>query len=48
MEVSRGLGAGLLEKPYENALVVEFKLKSISYLQQKRFPISYKHVVVGE
>ena len=29
MEVLNELGHGLLEKPYENALVVEFGLKNI-------------------
>ena len=37
-----------LEKPYENALVVEFGLQKISFLQQPRFNIQYKGVKVGE
>lgn len=48
MEVLNGLGHGLLEKPYENALVVEFKLKGIPYRQQPRFDVIYKGVRVGE
>jgi len=48
MEVLNTLGHGLLEKPYENALVVEFGLKGISYKQQARFPVIYKTVQVGE
>lgn len=47
-EVLNTLGHGLLEKPYENALVVEFDLKNIPYKQQERFPVVYKEVKVGE
>ena len=48
MEVLNGLGHGLHEKPYENALVVEFRLAGIAYDQQKRFPVVYKSVQVCE
>ena len=48
MEVLNGIGHGLHEKPYENALVVEFKLSGIPYVQQPRYPIVYKGVNVGE
>ena len=37
MEVMNTLGHGLLEKPYENALVVEFGLRSIPVRQQTRY-----------
>ena len=37
LEVLKELGHGLLEKPYENALVVEFGLRSILLNQQPRF-----------
>ncbi|MDD2389458.1 MAG: GxxExxY protein [Desulfobacterales bacterium] len=47
-EVLNTLGHGLLEKPYENALVVEFGLKQIPYQQQARFSVIYKSVPVGE
>ncbi len=47
-EVLNTLGHGLLEKPYENALVVEFQQQGISYAQQPRFPVIYKSVNVGE
>ena len=47
-DVLNTLGHGLLEKPYENALVVEFQLKGILYAQQPRFPVIYKSVNVGE
>lgn len=48
MEVLNVLGHGLLEKPYENALVVEFELQDIPYRQQPRFDVEYKSVKVGE
>ena len=48
MEVLNTLGHGLLEKPYENALVVEFQQQGIPYAQQPRFPVIYKSVNVGE
>ena len=47
-EVLNSLGHGLLEKPYENALVVEFKHQGIPFAQQPRFPVIYKSVQVGE
>ena len=48
MEVLNTLGHGLLEKPYENALVVEFRLNGIPFKQQPRFDVIYKSVRVGE
>ena len=48
MEVLNTLGHGLLEKPYENALVVEFQRQDIPYQQQPRFDVIYKGVNVGE
>jgi len=48
MEVLNTLGHGLLEKPYENALVVEFEQRGIPYKQQPRFDVVYKGVKVGE
>lgn len=48
MEVLNTLGHGLLEKPYENALVVEFNLRNIPVLQQKRFDVLYKDEKVGD
>lgn len=47
-EVLNTLGCGLLEKPYENALVVELGINCIPYQQQARFPVIYKTVKVGE
>ncbi len=48
MEVLNELGAGIHEKPYENALVVEFGLRGISFDQQRRHVLNYKGVRVGE
>jgi GxxExxY protein len=47
-EVLNELGHGLLEKPYENALVVEFALRGIPCEQQRRYDVLYKSVKVGE
>ncbi|MEQ1841118.1 MAG: GxxExxY protein [Verrucomicrobiales bacterium] len=48
MEVHNTLGPGLNEKPYENALSIEFKLAGIDFLQQQPYPVIYKGHVVGE
>ena len=48
MEVLNELGHGLHEKPYENALVVEFGLRGIPHLQQPRYDVLYKTVKVGQ
>jgi GxxExxY protein len=48
MQVLNELGHGLLEKPYENGLVVEFGIHGISFKQQPRFDVLYKGVSVGE
>ncbi|MBU6400854.1 MAG: GxxExxY protein [Verrucomicrobia bacterium] len=48
MEVLNELGHGLNEKPYEDALVVEFGLRKIPFLQQPRYTVVYKQVTVGE
>ena len=48
MEVLNELGHGLLEKPYENALVLEFGLRGIPVTQQPRFEVNYKGTIVGE
>ena len=48
MEVLNVLGHGLLEKPYERALCVEFDLRGIPYAQQARYPVAYKTVPIGE
>src|SRR5438045_2602560 len=48
LEVLNGLGHGLHEKPYENALVIEFGLRTIPSVQQVRFDVIYKTVKVSE
>ncbi len=48
MEVLNTLGHGLLEKPYENALVVEFGLRNIPVVQQQRLDVVYKNNKVGD
>ncbi len=48
MEVLNLLGHGLLEKPYENALAVEFGLRQIQFSQQPRYEVIFKGVNVGE
>ena len=48
MEVLNTLGHGLLEKPYENSLAVEFGLQGIPFRQQPKFDVIYKSVIVGE
>ncbi len=47
MEVLNELGHGLLEKPYENALVVEFKLRGIPWTQRPNYEALYKDHKVG-
>lgn len=47
-EVLNTLGHGLLEKPYENSLCVEFGMRRIPWQQQPRHDIFYKNVKVGE
>ena len=47
IEVLNTLGYGLIEKPYENALVVEFGLRNIPFRQQPAFDVLYKGQKVG-
>ncbi len=47
IEVLNALGSGLVEKPYENALVVEFSLRKIPFRQQPSFDVLYKGRQVG-
>jgi GxxExxY protein len=47
IEVLNTLGNGLIEKPYENALVVEFGLRKIPFRQQPSFDVLYKEHKVG-
>ena len=47
IEVLNTLGHGLLEKPYENALVVEFRARKIPFRQQPSFDVLYKGQKIG-
>jgi GxxExxY protein len=46
--VHRELGAGFLEKVYENALRLELAEAGLSVRQQAPIPVRYKSQVVGE
>jgi len=46
-EVLNTLGHGIVEKPYENALVVEFRIREIPFRQQPVFDVLYKGNKVG-
>jgi GxxExxY protein len=46
IEVLNTLGHGLVEKPYENALVVEFLLRKIPFQQQPSFDVLYKRQMI--
>src|SRR5512136_1747084 len=48
IEVLNNIGHGFHEKPYENALVIEFNLRSIPCQQQPAFPMFFKGHQVGE
>jgi GxxExxY protein len=47
IEVLNALGHGLVEKPYENALTVEFGLRNVPFRQQPLFDVLYKEHKVG-
>ena len=47
IEVLNMLGHGLVEKPYENALVVELRSRNIPVRQQPVFDVLYKEQKVG-
>ena len=46
--VLNSIGHGFHEKPYEEALVVDFQYHGIPYVQQARYPIHYREVKIGE
>ena len=48
IEIIKGIGHGLHEKPYENSLAVEFRYRRIPYDQQKSFPVLWRDTLVGE
>ena len=47
MAVLNELGHGFHEKPYENALIVEFRLRGIPFNQQPSYEMLYKGQNVG-
>lgn len=47
LEVLNELGHGLLEKPYENAMAVELRLRGVPFEQQAIYDVMYKEVAVG-
>jgi GxxExxY protein len=47
-EVLNELGHGLHEKPYENALTIEFDLRNIPWSQQSRYTVTYKGYAIAE
>jgi GxxExxY protein len=47
-EVNRVLGAGFLEKVYENALLIELKSRGLKADSQVPIKVYYKDKVVGE
>lgn len=48
IEVHRELGPGFVEGVYEEALVVELRLRNVEFELQKPLPVSYKGHPVGE
>ncbi|HVU26895.1 MAG TPA: GxxExxY protein [Verrucomicrobiae bacterium] len=48
IDILNEIGHGFNEKPYENALVVEFRLRNIPCEQQRLFQLIYKGNKVGE
>jgi GxxExxY protein len=47
IEVINTLGHGLVQKPYENALVIEFSLREIPFKQQPSYDVLYKTHKIG-
>jgi GxxExxY protein len=47
IEVLNTLGHGLVEKPYENALVIEFLLRKLPFKQQPSYDVLYKGHKIG-
>lgn len=47
-KVQNTLGAGFLEKVYENALSIELRKCGLAVESQKPFPVRYEGVVVGD
>jgi GxxExxY protein len=47
-EVNNTLGPGFLEKVYENALIVELKIRGLKAKSQAPIKVTYKDETVGE
>ena len=47
IEILNTIGHGLVEKPYENALVIEFLLRKIPFKQQPSYDVLYKGHKIG-
>jgi GxxExxY protein len=47
IEVLNTIGHGLVEKPYENALVIELLLRKIPFKQQPSYDVLYKGHKIG-
>ena len=47
-EVNKGLGAGFLEKVYENALLIELKKRGLNAEAQVPVKVRYKGTEIGE
>ena len=47
-DVLNEVGHGLIEKIYENSLTVLFKQDGIAFDQQRRFPVLFRGIQVGE
>jgi GxxExxY protein len=48
IEVHRHLGAGLLESAYQTALCVELATQGVPFERERRIPLFYRGVAVGE
>lgn len=47
-DVYNALGYGFLEKVYENALVIELRVRGFQVEQQKPISIQYRNQIIGE
>ena len=47
IEILNTIGHGLVEKPYENALVIEFLQRKIPFRQQPSYDVLYKGHKIG-
>lgn len=48
IDVHRELGAGLLEKPYELALCIEFAHQGIRFETEREIPLVYREINIGD